>query len=126
MNFRNLAENLIIVIVSASVGGFIGYSASINSNKQSIELLTPTIKEAILKVTNSVKNEITHDIDLTIEKVKKSDSLSINIIQTPATKQSPVNQITPQEPVQNACPENSICIPIKNLTRRQKKRLDLL
>ena len=65
-------------------------------------------------------------IDLDIKKVKKSDSLSINIIQTPATKQSPVNQITPQEPVQNACPENSICIPIKNLTRRQKKRLDLL
>lgn len=126
MNFRNLAENLIIVIVSASVGGFIGYSASINSNKQSIELLTPTIKEAILKVTTSVKNEITHDIDLTIEKVKKSDSLSINIIQTPETEQTPVNQITPKGPEKNACPKNSICIPIKNLTRRQKKRLDLL
>lgn len=126
MNFRNLAENLIIVIVSASVGGFIGYSASINSNKQSIELLTPTIKEAILKVTNSVKNEITHDIDLTIEKVKKSDSLNINIMQTPDTKQSPANQITSQEPEQNACPEKSICIPIENLTRRQKKRLKLL
>lgn len=83
MNFKNLAENLIIVIVAFSAGGYIGYKASIESNRMSIELLTPTITEAIKKETTNIKNEITNDIDVKIHKVKKSDSLKINIVQDP-------------------------------------------
>ena len=118
MNFRNLAENLIITIVVALLGGYIGYTASLKSNKQSIELLTPTLLEAIKKET--IKNEITHDIDLKIDKVKKSDSINININQKPTTEQKPINIL-----------KDTICIPngytlikIENLTRRQRKRLE--
>jgi hypothetical protein len=62
MNFKNLAENLIIVLVSACVGGGIGYMASTYSNKQTIELLTPTITEAIKKETTSISNEFKTEI----------------------------------------------------------------
>lgn len=62
MNFKNLAENLIIVIVAVSIGGFVGYTASINSNKQTIELLRPTIEEAIRKETTNITNEFKTEI----------------------------------------------------------------
>lgn len=125
MNFKNLSENLIIVIISAFVGGFIGYKASTSANKQSIELLTPTITEAIKKETTSIKNEITHDIKVDIDKIKKSDSININIVQKPDTKQDPKNTVI--KPTKTGvCPTNTICFPIENLTRRQKKRLGIL
>ncbi|MBU2923052.1 DUF3888 domain-containing protein [Winogradskyella psychrotolerans] len=62
MNFRNLAENLIIVLISVSVGGYVGYTASTASNKQTIELLRPTIEEAIRKETTSISNEFKTEI----------------------------------------------------------------
>lgn len=62
MNFKNLSENLIIVIVSTIVGGGIGYFASTASNKQTIELLTPTIAEAIRKETTSINNKFETEI----------------------------------------------------------------
>ena len=107
MNFKNLSENLIIVIVSVSIGGYVGYSASIKANKQTIQLLTPSLIEGIRKETTNIKNEITHDISVEIDKIKKSDSLNINLIQKPNTKQEPINEVTPT---------------VKKLTRRQKRR----
>lgn len=62
MNFKNLAENLIIVIVAAFVGGTIGYYASTNANKQTVELLRPTIEEAIRKETNQISNTFKTEI----------------------------------------------------------------
>ena len=122
VNFKNLAENLIIVLVCVSVGGYVGYTASLSANKQSIELLTPTITEAIKRETTSIKNEITHDISVKVDKIKKSDSININVIQTPNTSQKPDNTIK-QSQVLKGCEEGYICVKIENLTRRQKRRL---
>lgn len=94
MNFKNLAENLTIVIISAILGSVIGYSASTLSNRQTIELLTPTIKDAIAKETTTIKNEITHDIEVKIDKIKNSDSLNLNIKQNPVATQKPKIKIT--------------------------------
>ena len=116
MNFKNLAENLIIVIVSVFVGGYVGFKASTSSNKQSITLLTPTIIEAIKKET--IKNEISHEIDVKIDKIKKSDSLKIELIQTPTTKQEPINNINDCKP-----PKGMVLVKIESLNRRQRKRL---
>ena len=113
MNFKNLAENLIIVIVSALLGGVIGYTASLKANKQVVQQLTPTIEKAIDKET--IKNEIKNEIK--IDKIKKSDSL--RIVLDPTNNQKPINTIVQK------CDSGSICIPIQNLTRRQKKRLNL-
>jgi ribonuclease HIII len=62
MNFKNLAENLIIVIVAVTIGGYVGYKASKESNKQTIQLLTPAIMEAIKKETTAIKNEFNTEI----------------------------------------------------------------
>jgi len=94
VNYKNLAENLIIVIVSALLGAGIAYYASTRANEETIALLTPTIREAIARETTSIKNEITHDIKVEIDKIKKSDSINIIIDQKPKTTQKPKNKIT--------------------------------
>ena len=82
-NYKNLAENLIIIIVVGALCGSIGYKAGYNgstkANKQVLEQLTPTIREAILKETTKIENKI----DLKIDKIKKSDSIQINVNQQP-------------------------------------------
>ena len=92
-NFKNLAENLIIVIVvgvlCGGIGYTTGYNGSTNANKQVIEQLIPTIQKAIDKET--IKNENKNEIDLKIEKIKKSDSLKINIVQDPVNDQKLTN-----------------------------------
>lgn len=62
MDFKNLSENLIILLISALVGGGIGYMASTQANKQTIELLRPTIEEAIRRETTSITNEFKTEI----------------------------------------------------------------
>ncbi len=62
MNFKNLSENLKIVIVATSVGAVLGYLASTQANKQAIELLRPTIEQAIRKETTSITNEFKTEI----------------------------------------------------------------
>ncbi len=75
MNFKNLAENLIIVIIAALIGGVIGYVASTKANKQTIELLRPTIEEAIRKETTSITNEFKTEI----KKLKNRGSGNIRL-----------------------------------------------
>lgn len=119
MNFKNLSENLIIVIVVGLLSSFITYKATIKSaletNQQSITGLRPALIEAIKKETTAIRN----DIELKIDKVKKSDSLNININQRPDSKIS--QKITKG----NCLKEGEVIIKIENLTRRQKRRLGL-
>jgi hypothetical protein len=99
MNFRNLAENLIIVIISASVGGGIGYMASTASNKQTIELLTPTIREAIQKETTSISNEFKTEIKKL--KSKKDGVITLDvepIIENQIKQQKKDTIVNPKEP----------------------------
>lgn len=62
MNFKNLAENLIIFIIAVFVGGVVGYVASTQANKQTIKLLRPAIEDAIKKETTSITNEFKTEI----------------------------------------------------------------
>jgi len=91
INWKNTAENLAITIIIFLVGSFVGYKASTYTNKIVIEQLIPTIEKAIDKET--IKNEIKNEIDLHIDKIKKSDSLNININQKPINNQKPTNVI---------------------------------
>ncbi|NQY07119.1 MAG: hypothetical protein HRT68_13260, partial [Flavobacteriaceae bacterium] len=65
----------------------------LTATTKAVELLRPTIEEAIRKETNTISNEITHDIKLHIDKIKKSDSLNITISQDPENNQRPDNSI---------------------------------
>ncbi len=122
MNWRNTAENLLLVLVGVVFGSILGFKIAASSSDRVIEQLIPTIDRAIDKET--IKNEIKNDIDLKIDKLKKSDSIQINVNQEPNNKQEieahPV-------PVSSAvCKDGNVCVPIKTLTRKQKKSLGWL
>lgn len=92
MKITNLSENLIITIVvgalCGTIGAVSGYKAAVKSNESTLEQVIPTIEKAIDKET--IKNEIKNEIQ--IDKVKKSDSLTI--IMDPTNNQEPTNVIT--------------------------------
>lgn len=81
MNFKNLSENLIIVIVimaSTAWGTYeLTMKASLKANEQTINLLIPALEEAIKKETTKIENNLTN----TFEKkaLKKADNIQIII-----------------------------------------------
>ena len=106
MNFKNLAENLIIAIVVSLIGGFVGYTASLKTNKQAIELLRPVIEQAIIKETTSISNEFRTEIKKL--KTKRGSTTTLEI--TPEIK----SVITP--PIK----ADSIIAPSKKQEKRKK------
>ena len=91
INWKNTAENLAITIVIFIVGAFVGYKASNIATDNVINQLKPTIEKAIDKET--IKNEIKNEILIKDNKIKKSDTLQININQQPVNNQEPNNTI---------------------------------
>ena len=126
MDFKNTAENLFIILVVMVSTSYLTYkvtiSAALESSVVTAKSFVPAIEKAIDKET--IKNEISNDISLEIDKIKKSDSLTILVEQKPTNKQEPDNKLSKEVKLSN-CPKGSICIPVENLTRRQKKRLKL-
>ncbi len=82
VNWKNLVENLIIIIVVFCVGGTVGYIASTKSNETTIALLRPTIEEAIRKETTAITNQVTTQI----KKIKGKKSEPVQVVITPNTK----------------------------------------
>ncbi|AUC13815.1 hypothetical protein BTO06_01020 [Tenacibaculum sp. SZ-18] len=104
MNIKNVIENIIYMLVI-----FVGLSVYTS------KVLKPIIITSINKETTKIENNIKTEIE---NKFKKINELNTD---------SPIN-ITPKSniPEKNSgCKEGTVCIPIKNLTRRQKRRLNL-
>ena len=95
MNWINTAENLGIVIVSIIVGVGIGHVITKKTADSLIIELKPTIEKAIDKET--IANTINNAIDLKIDKIKKSDTLKININQTPENLMKPSNVLVQKD-----------------------------
>jgi hypothetical protein len=116
VNWPNVVENLIYIIITAIVVGYVSYKAAvmgaIEASDRVVENLIPTINKAIDKET--IANEIVNQIDLQVDKIKKSDSINININQVPNNNQKPINIIQK---------EKDTCIDISKLTQSQKRRL---
>jgi len=62
MNFKNLAENLIIIIIVGILGAYIGYTASTKANKQVLEAFMPLIQEEFKKETTKIENSFKTEI----------------------------------------------------------------
>ena len=107
INWVDTAQNLIIVIVSVSIGAAVGYKASTWANEATLAQVIPTIEKAIDKET--IKNEIKNEID--IDKIKNSDSL--NIVFSPDNNQKPTNVIK----------TDTDCIKLSDFTQSQQKRI---
>lgn len=91
MNWKNTAENLFLVLIGIIVGVGIGHFITKETSESLTELLKPTIEKAIDKET--ISNTISNAIDLKIDKIKKSDTLEININQNPFNDQKPTNTL---------------------------------
>ena len=68
----------------------------------------------------TIKNEVLHDIKVNIDKIKKSDSININVKQQPNTNQKPINNINNT----SKTPECYLSLSKYNsLTDKQKRRI---
>ena len=72
INFRNVSENLVYIIFAFISGGIVSYYASTYSNKQTIQLLIPTIEQAIAKETTSILNE--YQTNIGKQKIRKGSA----------------------------------------------------
>lgn len=91
INFKNAFENALWIGFGAFLGSFITYKVQSSTMDNIIEQMTPAIEKAIDK--ESITNTIHNAIDLKIDKIKKSDSINININQKPINNQKPKNVI---------------------------------
>lgn len=96
MNFKNTAENLLIVIICTSLGGVIGYNASHIGNRQTIELLRPIIEQAIAKETSAITNEFKTEI----AKLKSKKGSEATLVVTPQIDSELTSEITKNDTIE--------------------------
>lgn len=86
MSLKNIVENtiisLLVFIVGASVGGYIGYKASLSASELVLNNQKDLIEQAIKKETNHIENTVKTEID----KIKNKKGEPINIVIDPANK----------------------------------------
>jgi len=100
VNWTNAFENALYVGFGFILGGFMIFVVMKDNNTSLNKQLQETIAKAIDK--ESIKNEIVNEIDLKIDKIKKSDTLQININQEPINNQKPKSQIIKPEEKQDS------------------------
>lgn len=86
INWKNTAENLILILASVIVGVIIGYTISIQVASRMLEEQKSIIEMAIKKETTSITNQVTTEIKKI--KARKNDE-PINMVIEP----KPVNTI---------------------------------
>lgn len=104
MNWKNIIENLILIVVM-----FVGLGVYTSL------VLKPILIESIQQETTKIVNEFDTKID---NKFKKIEKLSASLPTTiPVTSTQSVGG--------QGCGEESVCIAKKNLTNKQRKRLGI-
>jgi hypothetical protein len=77
INWRNIAENLVLTLISVTLGVLIGWQLTIRTVDAALEQQKSIIEEAIRKETTSITNEVKTEIRKI--KGKKSGPISIEI-----------------------------------------------
>ncbi|HEA19940.1 hypothetical protein LCGC14_1526360 [marine sediment metagenome] len=103
MNLKNVLENLIYIFA-------IGIIMALNN----YFVMPKMFRDVMQRETTKIENTITQTIE---NKFKKVGSVT--------NETFPAAVLEKTDYVPKVAGKDSICIPIKNLTRRQKKRLDL-
>ncbi len=88
INWKNIAENLILTLISVIVGVSIGYIVAINAANIIVEQQKSTIELAIKKQTTSITNQVKTEI----RKVKSTKADPITIVIDPSTKNKLIQQ----------------------------------
>lgn len=79
MNFKNVAENLVIVLIGIVFGSVLTFYMITQSNKALGKQLTPIIQQAIAKETTAITNEFITEI----KKLKSKNGGNVELIITP-------------------------------------------
>ena len=91
MNWKNTAENILILLLGILAGTILGFKVSITTAKAMLENQKELIQLAIEKETTAINNNVITEI----EKIKSKKSQPINVIVRPnldgTVKQEEVN-----------------------------------
>ncbi|WP_435138904.1 hypothetical protein [Formosa sp. A9] len=79
MNWKNTAENILILLLGILVGVVIGYKVSVTTAEKMLDNQKALIEQAIQKNTTAINNKVTNEFS----KIKASKSEPINIIIKP-------------------------------------------
>lgn len=130
MNFKNIIENLIIIIGVMSATAFVTHKATLNSALKTNELtnnaLIPAIVEGIKKETTAINNNTANSVEIKKLKARKNDSLSINFKNAQPTQNTLQTFKSERTFKEGDTIQGLVLLNRKSLTRRQKKRLNLL
>lgn len=112
-----IRKPFLLLAIGLVLGIFIGNNIATNNSTKATKTVLRESGVSEKVNTETIKNDIKNDIELNIDKLKKTDSLNININQDPKNDQKPSNTIN-----KTACGEGKICIDINDLTRKQKRK----
>jgi len=104
MNWKNLIENIVLISVM-----FLGLGIYTQM------VLKPIVLESIRQETTKIETSVNNKIDNKFKKIENLDAALPLLQSLPSTIQQTNTVIG----------SDSICLPIENLTRRQKRRLGI-
>jgi ABC-type Na+ efflux pump permease subunit len=132
MNFKNIIENLIIIIGVMSVTAFVTHKATLNSALKTNELtnkaLIPAIVEGIRKETTAINNNTSNSVEVKKLKARKNEALDVNFRSEQPTQNTLKTVRNHNEIVykEGDTIQGLVLVKKERLTRRQKRRLNLL
>jgi hypothetical protein len=130
MNFKNIIENLIIIIGVMSATAFVTHKATLNSALKTNELtnkaLIPAIVEGIRKETTAINNNTSNSVEVKKLKARKNEALDVNFRSEQPTQNTLKTVRNERTFKEGDTIQGLVLIKKERLTRRQKRRLNLL
>jgi ABC-type Na+ efflux pump permease subunit len=130
MNFKNIIENLIIIIGVMSATAFVTHKATLNSALKTNELtnkaLIPAIVEGIKKETTAINNNTSNSVEVKKLKARKNEALDVNFTNEQPTQNTLKTVRNERTFKEGDTIQGLVLIKKERLTRRQKRRLNLL
>ncbi|MGJ5643209.1 hypothetical protein [Formosa sp. S-31] len=97
MNWKNTAENVLILLLGILIGVVIGYKVSVTTAEKMLDNQKALIEQAIQKNTTAINNTVTNEFS----KIKSNKADPINIIIKPDSNSA----IEVKNSIQDSIPE---------------------
>lgn len=104
MNWKNIIENILLIVVM-----FVGLGIYTQL------VLKPIVLESIRQETTKIETSVSNKIDNKFKKIENLDA-ALPLLQSLPSTINQTNLVSGKD---------SVCLPIDNLTRKQKRRLGI-
>lgn len=91
ISWKNTTENLALVLTATVVGVFIGYKITIMTAERIAMVNERVVITAIEKPKSVSYNKVKNSAEIAVKKIKKNDSININLKTSPVTRPYVVN-----------------------------------